>query len=59
MAPFFKAPYIQDASPSRHVGKYHGAVEDGAIQYNHGAVEAGAVQKGQNMIFFETQFILY
>jgi hypothetical protein len=58
MVPSLKASYIQDAGPSSHVGKYHGAVGDGAIQYNHGAVEAGTVQKGQNVNFFETRFIL-
>jgi hypothetical protein len=52
------APYIQVAGPSRHVGKYHGAVGYGAVQYNHGAIGAGAVQKGQNMKSFQTRFIL-
>jgi hypothetical protein len=52
------APYIQVAGPSRHVGKYHGAMGDGAIQYNHVAMVVGAVQKGQIVIFFETRFIL-
>jgi hypothetical protein len=41
------APYIQVVGPSGHVGKYHGAVGYGAVQYNHGAIGAGAVQKGQ------------
>jgi hypothetical protein len=52
------APYIQVAGPSRHIGKYQGAVGDGAIQYNHGVMVAGAMQKGQIVNFFETRFIL-
>jgi hypothetical protein len=47
------APYIQVVGPSHHVGKYHGTVGDGAIQYNHVAMVAGAVQKGQIMIFLK------
>jgi hypothetical protein len=52
------APYLQVAGPGLHVGKYHGAVGDGAIQYNHDTMGAGAVKKGQIVNFFETRFIL-
>jgi hypothetical protein len=44
--------------PARHVEKYHGAVDEGAVQYNHGAVGAGAVKKGQIVNFFDSRFIL-
>jgi hypothetical protein len=37
----------------------HGALANGAMQYNHGALRLGAVQKGQIVKILQIRFILY
>jgi hypothetical protein len=36
----------------------HGALANGAMQYNHGVLRLGAVQKGQIVKFLQIWFIL-